>query len=193
MSPRWVSIRFAGQAAGRSHVVIHKAITDGRIPPEAVRRGKGGRVSSVDLRAVKAAFEENSDPGQDLAGGKATGRPKRYMDARTEREEFQARLAEIALQEKLGTVVNVAAVRNEIFKVWRNFRDRIVDALPSRVAPMLASLTDPRAIESLLRTEARQAMAELSRMYAEQADSIKNDRSARDRVAVRRRSNRTRS
>lgn len=165
----WITVVAAAKAVRKSRASVRKAIRDGRVPDGAVHRNSGSQIVAVNLDAVRAAFDGNSDPAQQLKQLGAAPRGSRYMDARTKREEFQSKLAEIDLQQRLGKMVEVDAVRAEFFAIRRRLRDRLVEALPSRVASQLASMTDARAIEKLLRDEARQCMSELAREFGDGA------------------------
>ena len=84
-----------------------------------------------------------------------------YQMSRAVRETYNAKLTRLDYEERTGKLLNAEDVAKEAFAVARRVRDRLLN-IPSRMASVLASETDSKAIERLLSQELRIALEELS-------------------------------
>lgn len=75
-----------------------------------------------------------------------------FNEARTKREQYQAELARLEYEEKLGTLVDVEKMRQEAFKLARTARDNLLN-IPDRVAPLILGAEDLHTIRKVLLEE----------------------------------------
>ncbi len=99
-------------------------------------------------------------PAEPEAGPSTAGMPK-YQMSRAVRETYNAKLTRLEYEEKTGKLLNAEDVAKDAFALARRVRDRLLN-IPSRMASVLASETDSKAIEALLSQELRIALEELS-------------------------------
>ena len=99
-------------------------------------------------------------PAEPEAGPSAVGMPN-YQMSRAVRETYNAKLTRLDYEERTGKLLNAEDVAKEAFALARRVRDRLLN-IPSRMASVLASETDSKAIELLLSQELRIALEELS-------------------------------
>ncbi|MEO5333838.1 MAG: hypothetical protein H7839_17635 [Magnetococcus sp. YQC-5] len=99
-------------------------------------------------------------PAEPEAGPSTAGMPN-YQMSRAVRETYNAKLTRLEYEEKTGKLLNAEDVAKEAFALARRVRDRLLN-IPSRMASVLASETDSKAIELLLSQELRIALEELS-------------------------------
>ena len=81
--------------------------------------------------------------------------------SRAVRETYNAKLTRLDYEERTGKLLNAEDVAKEAFALARRVRDRLFN-IPSRMASVLASETDSKAIELLLSQELRIALEELA-------------------------------
>ncbi len=147
-----VSIRSYARHRGVSHTAVQKAIAAGRI--STLRDG------SIDATAADVEWERNTfypRPGGDSA---------EFNKTRTVHEHYRARLAKLAYEEKVGTLVSKTEVQAAAFREYRRFRDRVLN-IPDRVAAQFAAETDEARVHEILKQEIRKALNE----YADGASS----------------------
>ena len=175
-----LSIRAYARQKGVSDTAVHKAIKSGRIPVEAD--------GTIDPSKANAAWERNTSPAQQRkpvpvkpapdkpspppvrqatqrpaepeAGSSTAGVPN-YQMSRAVRETYNAKLTRLDYEERTGKLLNADDVAKEAFAIAHRVRDRLLN-IPSRMASVLASETDSKAIELLLSQELRIALEELS-------------------------------
>ncbi|MBF0116440.1 MAG: hypothetical protein HQM04_15540 [Magnetococcales bacterium] len=99
-------------------------------------------------------------PAEPEPGPSAAGAPN-YQISRAVRETYNAKLTRLDYEERTGKLLNAEDVAKEAFAVARRVRDRLLN-IPSRMASVLASETDSKAIERLLSQELRVALEELA-------------------------------
>ena len=145
----------------------------------------------IDVSATIALLDKTSDPAKDVLrehhaaartekhvgihtrhdapsdekGAGASADPK-YWDNKTKREGALAELAELELAKKRGDLVERERVEAMAFGAGRMLRDAVL-GLPTRIAPELATMTDPFQVEVKLREALRQVFAEQSKMTAD--------------------------
>lgn len=155
---------------GVSHVAVLKAIKAGRIAKEAN--------GTIDPVKADAAWGGNTNPAQQRKPAKeSTGKIERpidppsntaginsgpsYAQSRAIKEAYNARLAKLEYEEKSGALVRTDSVKVSWFNVLRVLRDRALN-LPDRLAPLLASETDPKLVRELLDAELRQILNDVA-------------------------------
>jgi len=84
-----------------------------------------------------------------------------FNQARAAKEVFEARLRKIELEERQGNLIQRKVAELEFHNQARITRDAILN-IPIRISAMLATETDPAAIEDLLDIELRAALEHLS-------------------------------
>jgi len=98
------------------------------------------------------------------AGGGAAGTSKNatYLQAKTAREVYEAKNAQLEYEERIGKLIQVSAIRATWAARIASTRDALLQ-IPSRLAPVLAAETNLATVTQLMEDELRQALAELSR------------------------------
>jgi len=132
------------------------SLIDGKIDPTAAdaQWAKNSRVRAGSGKAaapVQAAAGDDADAGQ-----KQPGTPN-YLSSRSRREAAEAELAEIELAEKSGMVIQVKAVEAVWAQAMGATREHLLQ-IRARLAPLLASETDPFKVEQLLEEEHSRAL-----------------------------------
>jgi hypothetical protein len=178
-----LTIRGYARHRGVSHSAVRRAIKDGRISKQPD--------GTIDATRADRQWELRTDPTKPLnsvtgepkhrrqagappspmgshgagneGGNEASDRvPSNYAAARAVRETYLARLSKLEYERASGKLVDVDEVRAAVFQKARTTRDGMM-AIPSRVAPILAALTDPAKIHDVLLEEIRRVCFELSR------------------------------
>lgn len=90
----------------------------------------------------------------------------KYWDNKARREGAMAELAELELEKKRGGLVDRQRVEAMAFAAGRTLRDAVL-GLPTRLAPVFASMTDAFEIEVKLRDALRQIFADAAKMSAD--------------------------
>jgi len=165
--------REAQGLTGTTHAAVRKAIEKGRLSRSVTKDAKGW--PRIDPVIADDEWEGSTDPAQQRPGPAqrelfADARKKdvrdseegiTYTRARAVREGLNARIAELDLRERMGSLVDVAQVKAEAFDVGRKIREGLL-GLPARLGPVVAGMNDPRACESLLQREIDEVLRELT-------------------------------
>ena len=83
--------------------------------------------------------------------------PSTYAQARAAREMYQARLAKLDYEQKIGKLVPADEVKAEAFRAARQVRDVLLN-ISGRVAHVLAAETDPAKVSARLDDEIRDVL-----------------------------------
>jgi hypothetical protein len=181
----WISQRAFARRRGVSHTAVQKAIRDGRIPSEAVKR-EGDRIVAVEFKMASAAWDANTDPaavakntiglgleavepskpGDGVAGPDdelplAVKDPHGYQLERAKREKFAAATAELEYLKAIGRVVEVDAVNEAQRSLFRNVRDKFLN-LADRLTPVVTTERDPARVHAAIKADIEQVLNELS-------------------------------
>ena len=156
-----MSLRQYARHRGVALSAVQKAIKsqriatlpDGRIDPDAADAGW-----KRNTRAYAPAVTRRPEPEEDE--GSPFG-ASQYTKARAVREHYQARLAKIDYEERVGKLVSRDEVTVAAFTKARTVRDNLLN-IPDRVAAMLAAEDDPTEVHRILADEIRKALSELS-------------------------------
>ena len=167
--------RGGSRLPGATLRAVQKAIEAGRISTVPDDKGR----ARIDPQVADIQWGRNTDPdqsaranpGKDISpsGGSASGSQgaeregSRYWDAKTEREEVELAKAKLQLAKDEGSLVSREAVERAAFEAGRLLRDMIL-SVPNRLAPEVAGMTEPPAIEVRLREELRKVLDELARL-----------------------------
>lgn len=84
-----------------------------------------------------------------------------YNQARTAREVYEAKLAQLKYEQEVGRLVNAEAVRAEFAKQVVLVRDQFL-RLPDRLAPMLVGMGDIEVIKRTIMGEVRAALSQFA-------------------------------
>ena len=147
--PDGVPVGAVAEHLGISRRRVQQHVRAG-VLPGPVARGQ------YDLSACTLAFIEHlrARAGR---GGETSG----YFVSRALSEAAKARLLTLEADEKEGELVLLAEVKTEAFARARAARDAL-DAMRSRLAPLLAGESDPLRCDQLLAAEIRRVCEELS-------------------------------
>jgi phage terminase Nu1 subunit (DNA packaging protein) len=115
--------------------------------------GAGYRISDLTEKIEKA--KNNSEDG------------KRLYVAQCRKTEAEASVKELELEEKKGNLIPINEAVNEIKDAFVRVRARMV-AIPTRLAPELAGITDPQQVAARLQSVIDEALNELSTTFLEQ-------------------------
>ncbi len=169
--------REAKSLPGGTLRAVQKAIETGRITTIADGKGR----PKIDPEVADIQWGRNTDPDQSARAnsgkdvlpppsGQATGSQQgleregsAYWDAKTRRETAEATKAELQLAEMENSLVKRAAVERAAYEAGRLLRDMVL-SVPSRLAPEMAGMTEPQAIEARMRAELRKVLDELARL-----------------------------
>jgi len=153
---------------GTSHVAVLKAIESGRLTEPAVRKVDGRW--HIDATLADQQWAGNTDPRGalppppspiDTRQPHPAGGGPSLAEAKRARAVWQAERERIELQQLKGELISTAEVKAEAFNVARVVRDNML-AIPDRVIPTLASMSDLRAMHQYLTEEIRTAIRSLS-------------------------------
>lgn len=164
-----LSLRAYAKHRGVSLAAVQKAIRSGRITTT-----EGG---SIDRDRADAEWSAKTRPGQQRAAtpaaaasatslveaprGDSLGGGLDYFRARAIRENYQARLAKIEYEERIGKLVNRDETQVAAFTRGRTVRDRMLN-IPDRLAATLAAESDCDKVHQRLTEEIRKALDVLS-------------------------------
>lgn len=128
----------------------------------------------IDPAKADAEWERNTDKSKQT-NGRAKGIPgvkprattedpmsagPSYAASRAIREAYQARLAKIIYEEKIGKLVPSEQVRLEAFELARTVRDAVLN-IPNRISSEIASETEPVKVHAMLTRALTEALEEL--------------------------------
>jgi hypothetical protein len=141
---------------------VQKAIESGRIstlPTGEIDSEIADREWARNTRRfappVASGLKQDDEPESEPFGA------SQYTKARAVREHYQARLAKLEYEEKVGRLVSKDEVQVAAFNKFRQFRDAMLN-IPDRVAAMLAAESDPAKCYEILATEIRKALNEFA-------------------------------
>jgi hypothetical protein len=128
---------------GVSRAAVQRAIREGRI--ETIPDGR------IDADVADRQWEDRTlDP---VAGA------GEFVRARAIRAHYEARLAKIEYEERVGRLVPVEEVRDAAFAKYRQKRDAMLN-IPDRLAAAVAAEADAAAIRNMLVNEIVAAIGE---------------------------------
>jgi hypothetical protein len=147
--------RYRGTALSTVQKAIHtgriSVLPDGRIDSDAADREWE---ANTKTRGPVVRHRADDD-GPDAFGA------AQYTKARAVREHYQARLAKIDYEERVGNLVSKDEVQVAAFNKFRQYRDAMLN-IPDRVAAMLAAETEEPKCYEIIATEIRKALNEFA-------------------------------
>ncbi len=173
-----MSYRAYARHRGVSPEAVSKAVKTGRIttgvdgkidPKRADREWEANTDPSKPLNSVNGTPKHRKPPGSpkipggdvEAATGALPGGIPPYLQSRSIREAYLARLSKLEYEEKAGKLVNIDAVRVVGFNAARQARDKLMN-MPDRLSPLLAGMSDSHEIHRLLSAEIRLICEDLS-------------------------------
>lgn len=136
---------------------------DGKIDPVVAdvqwAANARSRADSRPATAIGAQLAGIAPPA--AAPDKPASGESAYFVSRARREEAEAQLAELRLQEQQGQLVRADAVRSETARLAAALRESLLQ-LPARLSPVLAAETDAAKLHDLLQLELHQVLAQLT-------------------------------
>lgn len=138
------------RAAVRKLVVLGKIKVRTRNGKQVLNREEAhAAYQATTVRHVRPDLGESTPPPAEQKGKPA---PPSYAQSRAAREMIQAHMASLELDKRMGKLVEVEKVRLLWFDISRTLRNSY-QALPDRIAPILASTTDPDEVHKILTEE----------------------------------------
>ena len=153
-----LGVRGYAKHRGMSHTAVQKAIASGRIStlPNGMIDSDVADREWIENTEIRPRGSSHRRPDDDDAFGAA-----QYTKARAVREHYQARLAKLEYEEKVGSLISKDEVQVATFNQFRQYRDGMLN-LPDRVAAMLAAESDAAKCYEILATEIRKALNEFA-------------------------------
>lgn len=168
-----LGVREYAKRRGVTHAAVRKAIEKGHLS-RSVTKDQVTGWPRIDPEIADVEWQRSTDQAQqrpaeqrELFGDARTKSVRdteegvSFSRARAVREGLNARIAELDLRERMGSLVEVAQVKAEAFDVGRKIREGLL-GLPARLGPVVAGMNDPRACESLLQREIDEVLRELT-------------------------------
>lgn len=123
-----------------------------------------GKPSTIDKPDVDQSGQQGSDESTE---------PK-YFESKAAKEHYQAQMARLEYEWLSGLLLNRVRVEDAAHTLGRNLRDRMLGIAP-RLAPGLASISDPWKLEQELTRELRRVLDDLSKYGATLLGDVIND------------------
>lgn len=115
--------------------------------------------------ATEDGLDDGLDDVEAAPAAPSASKDLSYQKARTAREGYAARLAQIELVQRLGQVLDKREVLDAFDALGRMLRERLASRA-QLVAGRLAGLTDPNAIAALIAEEDRKLLEQLADDFA---------------------------
>ena len=166
----YLSFREFSRRVGVSHVAINEAVEHGRITSEQIGNQvfipwvSGLSEYRANTDESRRTPEKNTEVKRKIpAGQPGAGIPTgpTYSESRAKREESKAKLAELELEEKMGSLISAEKVKKDFFEIAALVRGALFN-IPTMVSPELAAETNPRKVEARLEKAIREALEALA-------------------------------
>jgi len=146
-------VRAYARHRGVDPMSIEKAIKSGRITRDAD--------GEIDFEKADRDWEQNTRPA--MSPDEDNGGLAQYSRARAIREYYQASLAKIDYEQKVGKLLPKDEVQAAAFNTYRQFREQLLN-IPDRVAAIISAETgmDTRKVHEILTAEVRHALNEFA-------------------------------
>ena len=152
---------FMGRSEFAAHIgcaksYITKLGTQGRLI-----MGQGDNAERIDVAATKALLSQTT--GAPERANEAAQTPL-FIDAKDQREHYQAQMARLDYEQRVGSLFAVDDVRAFASSAATNLRARL-ELLPDQLAPELAATSDEHRVRALLANEIESALSELAHQF----------------------------
>jgi hypothetical protein len=170
-----VSLREYARRRGCAPSAVHKAIQEGRITP--INGKIDPVVADIQWAANTRARGDSAAAGSDkpVSQGQGSGSTRKtpqtadagpdagpdYGQARARREQAEAERSELELARELEQVIEAKPSASGVFTAFRALRDQLM-VQPRKMAPKLASMTDPVEIRVLLEQAQRDVLHQVA-------------------------------
>jgi len=146
-------VRAYARHRGVDPMSVEKAIKSGRITRDAD--------GEIDFEKADRDWEQNTRPA--MSPDEDNGGLAQYSKARAIREYYQASLAKIEYEQKVGKLLPKDEVQAAAFNTYRQFREQLLN-IPDRVAAIIAAETgmDTKKVHEILTAEVRHALNEFA-------------------------------
>src|SRR5215467_14383499 len=146
-------VRAYARHRGIDPMSVEKAIKSGRITHDAD--------GEIDFEIADRDWEQNTRPA--MSPDEDNGGLAQYSRARAIREYYQASLAKIEYEQKVGKLLPKDEVQAAAFNTYRQFREQLLN-IPDRVAAIIAAETcmDTKKVHEILTAEVRHALNEFA-------------------------------
>lgn len=116
-------------------------------------KGRGGRTRPASRLGADTL-------GRDTTRGRGAT-PATFADANTLEKTYKAKLARLKYEQQAGELVPKGTVDRQAQDVGKMIRTRL-EAIPARLAPTVAGMSDPVDVAERLRVEINQLLVDLS-------------------------------
>jgi hypothetical protein len=141
---------------GCSKSYITKLGTQGRLV-----MGQGDNAERIDVTATKALLADTT--GAPERANEAAQTPL-FTDAKDQKEHYQAQMAKLDYEERVGNLLPVGDVRSVVAGAATSLRARL-ETIPDTLATELAATQDESRVRALLVSEIESALSELSHQF----------------------------
>jgi phage terminase Nu1 subunit (DNA packaging protein) len=151
--------RFVSQAEYARHRGISRQHVS-RLVKAGVLITRGGR---VDVVASDAVLDDRPQPIIERAAPEPgeTATAGAYAQAKTAEMVYRAKLRKLDFEVRSGKLIPADEVKVQWFKVCRGIRDKLL-AIPQKLAPQLAGLSDLHEVRDVLASEIEAALKGLN-------------------------------
>lgn len=175
--PNLISPAEYSRRRGCSREAVSQAIEGGRI---STLPGPNGR-KMIDPEVADIQWKKNTDPKQaeransgkriESSPSIGSGEQGDYWNSKARREKAEAIMAELRAAELAHQLVSVERVRAASMRMSRMLRDSLL-AIPSRLAPIMATESDSHKIEQALTEALRRALNDIAGMTANDIEQM---------------------
>lgn len=158
MAEKFEGVREFAKRMGVHHSTVQYAVKVGRVPTD-----ENGRIPVVrGMKAWKSRTIPRSAKPRDPERQKANSQiADSIIRSRAAREAIRAKREDMDLKVAMGELIPRAEMVEQAFVAARRARDQLM-AIPARIAPILAGLTDPIEVMAELEQEIERVCEELS-------------------------------
>ena len=146
-----------GRRLGLTGMAVKRMVLSGRLVDAVHPDG------SIDPDVGIREYEQNTDADRSArtSPNPDAGAPNTFQKARTHREAYRAKTAELDYKVRIGELVSAKEIEAAIFDAMRRVRERL-QTMPSRLAPVAGLGGDTDSCFVAIETEVNQALDELS-------------------------------
>lgn len=138
---------------------VQSAIKAGRLSKALVRNANGHikldeEIANEEWEMKDVAKVRNE---KDMPAGDDKSKNSNFTNARTVKATFEAKLAQLEYERKIGRYCLVDEVKTAAFKSHRTIRDNVLN-VPDRIFTQLAAELDPHKVHKMLMEELLEAL-----------------------------------
>jgi phage terminase Nu1 subunit (DNA packaging protein) len=172
---KWISIAELARLRGVSVQAISELVAKGKLDPSVqtvpgrkrpvIFRDLAIKILDGNPATKKMNALESTDPADILGTEPADENDDKIpaiVISNARAAHFKAKLARLEFLEKSGQLIDSEAVKKEAFRMGRTIRDR-VEAIPDRIAAIVAAETNVKKVHKLLAAEFRGVLEDLAK------------------------------